>query len=72
MVPVASSRRLSTWTTPVSHSPGSSSAGTRSVRSKSQRGADVRIRRRVAGLTAPTALTISICRDAWPKPCPEM
>ena len=71
-VSASSSRRLSIWTTPVSHSVCWKSTGARSVRSKIHRFAPVRTTIGMSGRRSRRALMISISRDAWPKPWPEM
>jgi hypothetical protein len=72
IVAASSSRRLSIWTTPVSHSPGRKTIGACAVRSNSQRAAEVRTTIGMSGRARPNALMISIWREAWPKPWPEM
>ena len=71
MVSASSSVSASICTTPVSHSSVLKATLPLTVRSKSQRGADVRTPMRVSGRRARTALMTSMVREAWPNPWPE-
>ena len=72
MLSASSSVSASTCTTPVSHSSVLKATLPLTVRSNSQRGADVRTPMRVSGRLARMALMTSIEREAWPNPWPEM
>ena len=68
----ASRRRLSSCTTPVSTSAGDSLTGRRAVRSTSHGATDERTMTSRSGRRSNSALMISMERDAWPNPCPEI
>ena len=68
----SSSVSASICTTPVSHSSVLKVTLPLTVRSKSQRGADVRTPIARFGTLARMALMTSIEREACPNPCPEM
>jgi hypothetical protein len=72
MVAATSRRSASICTMPVSHGRLSTSNGTVTVRSSSQGATAVRRKIATSGRRRPNALTIWICRDAWPKPWPLM